>query len=92
MASAPCEPAGGTAGFLPGNAGLGGHGGYGSIICGLPASQNPVLGAGAEQERKRAEQRAAWARMLKEGQQATPVKTQTINQEFIDLKSALPED
>jgi hypothetical protein len=74
MAAQPCISSAGNAGFLPGNGGLGGNGGYRSIICGLPASQNPVIGAGAEQERKRAEQRAAWSRSLKEGQQAIPVK------------------
>lgn len=68
ISSQPCAPAGGGFGFVAGEYSGGG------IICGLPRSQNPVAGIGLEQDRKRAEQRAAWSRSLKEGQQAIPVK------------------
>jgi len=69
MAAHDCFPMSGNTSFLPSK-----YGGFGSVICGLPRSQNPILGSGEEQERRRTDQLAAWSRSLKEHQEAIPVK------------------
>lgn len=62
--ASPCSPERFTSGFLP--AGPHSTGGRVPIICGLPASQNPVAGTTEDQERMRKAQIKDWSRILNE--------------------------
>jgi len=74
MATQPCVQESGVAGFLPAEGVRGISGGSAAIICGLPASQNPILGASDQHARKRAVQRNEWARSLELGRIQAPTK------------------
>jgi len=58
----PCPPAQFTYGFLP--SASGGSGSRIPVICGLPASQNPVLGKSSHHDRLRKEQIKEWSRII----------------------------
>jgi len=57
-----CSPVQITGGFLPST--QGGTRGRIPIICGLPASQNPVLGNSSHHDRLRKEQIKEWSRII----------------------------
>lgn len=74
MASQSYLHDGANTGFLPAEKAQGVLRGSAAIICGLPSSQNPVLGATSEQVRKQAVQRDAWSRLLNADRMPDAVK------------------
>lgn len=74
LATQPCVQEGAVAGYLPAEGVRGISGGSAAIICGLPASQNPILGVGEEHTRKRAIQSNVWIKSLEQGRMPASVK------------------